>query len=477
MSSNSLIISEEDNTKTANSSVSYRPLQKHSNYAVHYISSAFVKIEQLKTDLNAEYQYEKHKLIELNEQLRLMVDRAERLESQNSKYSAKLNDLRQQGFFIGITGTKNDEYYRLQNDIMTMNYDKVGYESEIELFQLQTKIYQQMIEFENQSIDEQRLKLEQELNLSASNLVNIHRSYAELEQRVGSYRAACKDSFQQYMKLTNDWSLVRRQTNELKIKVHMSKKNITLSKALYSKYDIISMDMSDFTELWKLEWKQIVNRIQDDFKVLYGVIHKETITFYEQKIKEVQVELGKIAQYQPDEQDQHAQIQQKIQIEYEEVQKKFAYEKEILLQSEATYYCPLDCTHIGVMNQSASEIIDISRWLLIRRVDSDVVFQYKIPDGLQLQPGSEIRVYSELGADAAKKLLSQSISSTSLCREVILKNVSSMGTSLYQVILLITLFYLCLGIGDQIETQLLDENGEEKASCIQTATTEWATCD
>ncbi|CAF5013136.1 unnamed protein product, partial [Rotaria magnacalcarata] len=94
MCSNSVMICEERNAKNSNSNITYRPLGDDSSYVVRYISSSFVKIQQLKTDFNAQHQHEKDALIELNDKLRLMVDCAQQLESQNSKYITQLADLR-----------------------------------------------------------------------------------------------------------------------------------------------------------------------------------------------------------------------------------------------------------------------------------------------------------------------------------------------------------------------------------------------
>ncbi|CAF1104190.1 unnamed protein product [Rotaria sordida] len=188
MASDSPVISDENNMTHSKSIITGSSLEEHSNYGFHEISSTTVKIQQLKTDLNAENQYERHALTELNEELRLIVDRAHQLELQNSQYMTKLFNLRQQVFINRITGIQTDEHNHVQTNIIKFNYDKVSYESEIELFQLQSKIYEEMLQFETQSIDEQRLKLEQELKQSSSALIDLRKSYTELEQRVGSFR-------------------------------------------------------------------------------------------------------------------------------------------------------------------------------------------------------------------------------------------------------------------------------------------------
>ncbi|CAF1024786.1 unnamed protein product [Rotaria sordida] len=497
MASDSPVISDENNMTHSKSIITGSSLEEHSNYGFHEISSTTVKIQQLKTDLNAENQHERHALTELNEELRLIVDRAHQLELQNSQYMTKLFNLRQQVFINRITGIQTDEHNHVQTNIIKFNYDKVSYESEIELFQLQSKIYEEMLQFETQSIDEQRLKLEQELKQSSSALIDLRKSYTELEQRVGSFRVECKDTFQN---------------------MQMVKTQIEFSKKLYTKFTYFSVDMTDFAEFWKLEWVEIIKKIRHDFELLYRTIHQETILFYEKKSKEIQIESEKITEYQQAEHVEHVKILEKVQSEYEEVQKKHSYEKEILMKSEATYSelesnlktiqiqhnekfeaqttelqylyesimvmvssveeiqrrknfleseiiiyrhilgkcqlknvvettiitkrtyvveiqchgtinieCPFDSTHICLTNQSTNTTIDISRWQLIRRVDSQVVLQYILPDGLQLKPGSELRIYSKLGAEVAEKSSNESIFSSSLYQKIVLNDVYSMG--------------------------------------------------
>ncbi|CAF3572357.1 unnamed protein product [Rotaria sp. Silwood1] len=341
MSLEPLFIREEGDPEIPHSMCTYRPLAEYSDEVAHYISSTFNEIQQFKTDLNTKYQHEKHALTELNELLRCMIDDVERLESQNSQHVTKLVDLRQQSSSISVLNKQNDEYNRIQADIITVNYDTVGYESELELFQLQIKLYQGMIEAEKQSTGNYILKLEEESNQSASTLINLRTSYVEMEQKIASFRSTCKDTFQQYMRLTNDWSLLKKQIHELKIKVQIMKTQIKFFKTLHSyiinNYNLISVDTPDFAEFWKLEWEQIIKKIRHDFEVLYGAIHQETISFYEKKSKEIQVALEQITQYQQVEQEKYVKIQQKLQRQCDEVQKKLAYEKEVLLKSEAIY--------------------------------------------------------------------------------------------------------------------------------------------
>ncbi|CAF4933484.1 unnamed protein product [Rotaria sp. Silwood1] len=229
----------------------------------------------MKNNFNEEHKHKKHALTELNEQLRLLVGRAQQLELQNEKYTAKLAELRRKSFIISTTSTQNDECNRIQADLMTVNYEKVCYESNIERCQLQLGMYEQSILAEKQWIDEKRLKLEQELIESASTLAKLCTSYAEVSKKLGTSRAACEDTFQQYIRVTNDWSFSKEKTNESKITVQMVKSQAEFRKTLYSKFDVFSMEMSDFAEFWTHEWEDIIKKIRHDFEQIYATIHRE----------------------------------------------------------------------------------------------------------------------------------------------------------------------------------------------------------
>jgi hypothetical protein len=54
------------------------------------------------------------------------------------------------------------------------------------------------------------------------------------------------------------------------------------------------------------------------------------------------------------------------------------------------------------MNHSSNKDIDISRWMLTRRIDSKTELKYTLPDQIRLPVGGEFRIYSKLGADAAQ---------------------------------------------------------------------------
>jgi len=107
-----------------------------------------VNIRQVRTDLHAQNQHERHALTELNERFRLFFDHVQVLESQNSKYAAQIADLRQQSFGISSIDAQSEHYLHLQSDLATFSYEKVDYAFDFELFQLQIEIYRQMIDVE-----------------------------------------------------------------------------------------------------------------------------------------------------------------------------------------------------------------------------------------------------------------------------------------------------------------------------------------
>lgn len=79
------------------------------------------------------------------------------------------------------------------------------------------------------------------------------------------------------------------------------------------------------------------------------------------------------------------------------------------------------------MNQSANVTINISRWHLKRLVDSKITLDYILPDGLLLQPGNELRIYSKLGSEITQASLNESDFSSPLYQKLILSDVYSIG--------------------------------------------------
>ncbi len=222
------MISNQNNKKDDNSIAAYQYQAVQVNYTVYGISSVFSNVQQLQTELSARYQREKHALTELNQRFRVFVDRVQQLESENAKYIALLTGYQPT---IRIIGTESEEcYLGVQSDLMTANYQKVDYDLEFELFQLQIGTYKQWINWK----DEQRLKFEQELNQSSSVLTNLRTSYAELGREVESVHAALKNTFQKHLRVTHDWCQSKKQTIASQLSVQALKNQIVFYKNLRS---------------------------------------------------------------------------------------------------------------------------------------------------------------------------------------------------------------------------------------------------
>ena len=64
--------------------------------------------------------------------------------------------------------------------------------------------------------------------------------------------------------------------------------------------------------------------------------------------------------------------------------------------------CPLDNTYVCLINHSTNKYINISGWIIKRHVDLTLEYEYKLPDGIHLPPGGELKIYSTLGNAAAQ---------------------------------------------------------------------------
>ena len=83
-----------------------------------------------------------------------------------------------------------------------------------------------------------------------------------------------------------------------------------------------------------------------------------------------------------------------------------------MVQSRSfTEECSPNGTFITLANHSMSKDIDISRWTLKRRLDANTENRYTIPEGVRLQQGRELRIYSRLGATAESSTNSRADSS------------------------------------------------------------------
>lgn len=78
------------------------------------------------------------------------------------------------------------------------------------------------------------------------------------------------------------------------------------------------------------------------------------------------------------------------------------------------------------MNHSHKDI-DISRWSLKRRIDSTSDVSYTLPDGIRIQQGRELIIYSKLGAGAAGSSEAHRVFSTATHQEIVCSDLASWG--------------------------------------------------
>ena len=230
MASDSDDITEVEETQGSNSIIPYRFIHETPCCHFDYVSPALTKIEELETILTKEHKREECSLKELNKKFRHMIDHVRQLESQNAKYMVKVADLRRQAFITNTTCKKSCEVKHMHADVLRVNYDTVRFEAEVEYFEMESQIYQQVGQFEPRSV----VKLQQELKESAANLAQIRKQYAVLEQQVANERATCRNTMHQYMTLAKDLTVIRKQTKELKFSMQLVKYQTDFSRTIYS---------------------------------------------------------------------------------------------------------------------------------------------------------------------------------------------------------------------------------------------------
>jgi hypothetical protein len=106
--------------------------------------------------------------------------------------------------------------------------------------------------------------------------------------------------------------------------------------------------------------------------------------------------------------------------------------------------CAVNGKYISLMNHSTNKDIDISRWMLKRHIDAAPEIRYRIPDGVRLPRGKELRIYSKLGAESTN----QSAVSSLVQQQIVNNDVATWGMSMRDCVcktdLLICLFLLVL---------------------------------
>lgn len=99
----------------------------------------------------------------------------------------------------------------------------------------------------------------------------------------------------------------------------------------------MKVETVDTKQFWTFELDKCVKKIRRDFEILYAAMYHQMTSYYETKVEELHIEIEEAAHYQQLEIEEIAVMNQKrLQIEYEEVQKSFSREHEILIQLEAT---------------------------------------------------------------------------------------------------------------------------------------------
>ncbi|UJR13202.1 hypothetical protein I4U23_000224 [Adineta vaga] len=560
MSVTTLCIRGENIQKTDNSMSTYLPFGEYVNYALYYVAQMVINIQEIKTNFNTQHHDEKEKLIQLNERLNYVVDHVKQLELQNEEYTTKLAAFQQESINMYSFSTEfNEHYNQLEANLLTINEKKLNYQFESELFQMHSNTYQQLTQVINESNNKQQIKLQEELNQSSSTLNVLRTSYSELQNTIETYHSERNNTLQEYLKTTYDWSHSKKQINELKINIQILKNQHVFYKNIHSyiSTNLFVNEVFDVKQFWNFNWEKMIANIRHDYELLYANIYRETNYYYEKKMEEVQIAFEKIeleqkTYYQEIERAFIASMQRRFQLEYEELQQAYIYEKnlqikleanasnleteyesikiqngekfeeqskdlhclqqnvlnmmnnieemrerKINLESELIIYlnlleydtiskpviidsppvsqttttvktftiknykkewisleCPLDNTYICLTNHSTNISMNISGWKLKRRVDAKKEFEYILPDGIHLPAGGTLRIYSKLGNDAAQLSSNYEMISSSSHQKIISDNLLSWD------------------IGDNIDTRLLNDKEDEKASYVQTFASE-----
>jgi chromosome segregation ATPase len=235
MSFDSHTIIDEDTNRDNNSIMKYDRRDTYFGSTVLYTSSVVINFHQLKTDLYAQHHHEKDALDQLNQRFHRFVDRIQLLQSQNSKYIAAIADLKREFSGSSSIDVQSDEHYlSIKSNLLTLNIGKVDYEFDLEMFQLQIQIYQHLIETEKQGKNQRILKLEEELKQSASVLITLRTSYAELQRQVENHNVENEDLLKEYLKLTHHLCDVKKQRQKSDLNVETWKSYIEFYKNLRS---------------------------------------------------------------------------------------------------------------------------------------------------------------------------------------------------------------------------------------------------
>lgn len=79
----------------------------------------------------------------------------------------------------------------------------------------------------------------------------------------------------------------------------------------------------------------MVKNIRRDFEQLYSTLHREMTAHYNTQMEELKTEIEQTTHYQSTETEVFSSSEQTLQIEYEQMQKSYASEKETSMRLEA----------------------------------------------------------------------------------------------------------------------------------------------
>ncbi|CAF1139651.1 unnamed protein product [Adineta ricciae] len=382
------IMSKQDEKEDDSSIDTYQCQVASLDYTVNYISSAFTNVQELQTEFSTQYQHEKYTLTELNKRLQAFVDYVQQLESENAKYIELLANCRPDNCIIDTASEQC--YLGVQSNLMQINQEKVNYDLEFELSQLQIGTYKHVFNWK----DERRLKLEQELNQSSSTLADLRTAYGDMERQVDSVCAIWKNTFQQHLTIIHDWCQSKKETFALLLRTQALKNQMAFYKEFvsYSKhlFESLTVDVKQFS---MFEFDKIVKKIRNDFEQFYKAVDYKSAEYYQMKMTQLDTEVKKILNYQQTDIVTQKQI---LSVEHERVQKSYSKKKELILKMETTH-STLESQLQSVQTQNQQKLEEQSKELQsLQESIMAIVCHIEETRQRKIQLESEIIVYCNL---------------------------------------------------------------------------------
>ncbi|CAF0923332.1 unnamed protein product [Rotaria sordida] len=301
-----------------------------------------INIEKLQVDLQSQHQHEKDALTELNQRFRAFIDRVQQLELQNSRYLTEIENLQRNLSGLGSIDSSWDERYHSQNsNLSILCHEKIDFDLDFELYQLQNIIYELLIETGQEKSDRRISSLEEELKQSSSQLNSLRTSCRELEHEIERVHAERESLLKQYFSLTHDWCNIIRQRKHWNVTLDSLKSEIAFYKKIRSysgrEFDSSSIKRDVDIQFWRSELDRIVKAIRSDFEIYYGEINRKMQACFEKKMAEIQKCLDEPPPSPTIVIDTFSIFQEKWQIEYDELNKSLSYEKDLSIKLQAKY--------------------------------------------------------------------------------------------------------------------------------------------